>query len=594
MATTGLHPSPVPTPNGSGSSNPPTPPTNYPQFPRLPHASSSSPSIQRNASTSSSRSTTTTSSTSSVMAAPMRPPPAETRTAATTPIQAGEEAGDSAGSRAGSGSESRRPDQNYYHSPQPKYGGRGFMRNGPRTGMARNGTSPIPPIQTSSPDPSSPLAHHSSPLKGKSTTMPLPQLSPTTPRAPHAGWASQQQTDEPESSSRSPDDPPMVFVTESGPSSPASPRGRGGLHSLPSSPRMSNTNKPRTLSVDARSERDAERERRMSQVSTASSAASRKPSARDWIFGEELGRGSYSTVSRTVRCLLACCDVTLMYVPQVVQARPIHGGSSHVRHDRQYAVKIMNQQHLIAEKKAKYAVIERDALIRLAQPRNSSVSPSNATARHKRGASGSSQGRRRSTASVTGSAEKPTGKERLSIAISDSSSATSGPLSPTLLSGRRPSRSAEPPAMVLENPEDAMNGPRDPVRNRSRPPSPVKEESSSQGHGNENEEEEKQDEARVAPAPAPPRASTDRRSSHQRERVSPASASSPPDAQAIKATPTPKKRRTSLAPSERSVKTISGSKSTSQAHPGIIRLYSTFNDNMSLCESLAHSTSHAQ
>lgn len=294
MATTGLHPSPVPTPNGgSSSSNPPTPPTQYPQFPRLPHASSSSPSIQRNASTSSSRSTTTTSSTSSVMAAPMRPPPLETRTAATTPIQAGDE--DSSGSRAGSGSESRRSDR-FYHSPQPVYGGRGFLRNGPRTGgmMARQSTSPIPAIQTTTPDPSSPLAQSSSPLKGKSTTMPLPQLSPTTPRAPQVPWAAQQQSEEPET--RSPDDPPMVYVTASGPSSPTSPRGRGGLHSLPSSPRAQMT-KPRTLSVDARTERDAERERRMSQASDTSSSGNRKPSAKDWIFGEEIGRGSYSTVS---------------------------------------------------------------------------------------------------------------------------------------------------------------------------------------------------------------------------------------------------------------------------------------------------------
>lgn len=242
----------------------------------------------------------------------------------------------------------------------------------------------------------------------------------------------------------------------------------------------------------------------------------------------------------------------------------------------------MNQQHLIAEKKAKYAVIERDALIRLAQPRGNSVSPSTTT-RHKRGASGSSA-RRRSNASMSGpaSAEKPAGRERLSIAISDSSSGTSGPLSPTLLSGRRPSRSAEPPAMVPENAEEEKESvPRSPkITTRSRPPSPVKEESSSQGHGDDDGHAADQEHGQAKPA----RPSSSRASSYRHERVSPVNSASPAEAMAIKATPTPKKRRTSLAPSERSVKTISGTKSNSQAHPGIVRLYSTFNDHMSLCE----------
>lgn len=304
MATTGLHPSPVPTPSGSSSSNPPTPPTQYPQFPRLPHASSSSPSIQRNASTSSSHSTTTTSSTSSLVAVPMRPPPIETRTAATTPINPSGDEEKKAGSRAGSGSESTRPDR-FYHSPQPTYGGRGFMRNGPRSNMARQSTSPVPPIQTSSPDPNNPLYLASSPLKGKSTTLPLPlQLSPTTPRAQQAPWASQRNSEEPEG--RSPEVPPMVYVTESGPSSPSSPRGRGGLASVPSSPRAQ-MNKPRTLSVGVKAERDAERERRMSQASNGSATGTRKPSVKDWIFGEELGRGSYSTVSHPIPTALSRC-----------------------------------------------------------------------------------------------------------------------------------------------------------------------------------------------------------------------------------------------------------------------------------------------
>jgi 3-phosphoinositide dependent protein kinase-1 len=217
----------------------------------------------------------------------------------------------------------------------------------------------------------------------------------------------------------------------------------------------------------------------------------------------------------------------------------------------------MNQQHLIAEKKAKYAVIERDALIRLSQPRGTSMSP---TTRHVRGASGSSA-RRKSNASVAGSAKDiGVAKERLSIAISDSSSG-SGPLSPTLLSGRRPSRSAEPPTVVLERSEEVADRPRSPMM-RSRPPSPVKEETSSQGHG---------DEEPITPG----RLSHERNPPYSRTSVSP---------DPIKSSATPKKRRTSFAPSERSVKTISAGRSgMGPAHPGVIRLYSTFNDKMSLC-----------
>lgn len=301
MATTSYHPSPIPTPSGSSSPNPPTPPTLFHQFPGLQHADSSSPpSIQRNASTSSSHSTTTTSSsTSSLMAVPMRAPPIETRTASTTPIQPG--AGDemsASSSRAGSGSGGQRPDR-FYHSPQPTYGGRGFMRNGPRSGgMDRQSTSPVPHIHTSSPEDGR-LSLSSSPLDGKSTILPIPQqLSPTTPRAQQAPWAKDDHdgVDDPEV--RSPEDPPMVFVTESGPSSPSSPRGRAGLRSIPASP-SAQMGKPRTLSVDVRTDSDAERERRMSQASNGSNSGTRKPSARDWIFGEEIGRGSYSTVSYT-------------------------------------------------------------------------------------------------------------------------------------------------------------------------------------------------------------------------------------------------------------------------------------------------------
>lgn len=267
----------------------------------------------------------------------------------------------------------------------------------------------------------------------------------------------------------------------------------------------------------------------------------------------------------------------------------------------------MNQQHLIAEKKAKYAVIERDALIRLSQPRASSASPSKTT-RHIRGASGSSS-RRKSNASVAGSTKENNAKDRLSIAISDSSSG-SGPLSPTLLTGRRPSRSAEPPAMVLERTEemsvtDRSKSPGATIM-KSRPPSPVKEESSSQGHGEEEEGESGHQPTFEVSAPnTPAQPSTERFDGtpsasetvqtqsqtygQSSDKVSPSSTTSPPDAMAIKSSATPKKRRTSLAPSERSVKTISARSGTGMgpAHPGVIRLYSTFNDKMSLCKSAA-------
>lgn len=309
MATT-LH---APSGASSPSGNPSTPP--YPQFPRLHQSSSSSPSIQRNGSTSSTHSNTTTSSTSSLAAVPMRPPPVETRTAATTPSQMGAGAdGTSASamaSRAASSSREREGSggegpSGMYHSPQPvygngtAYGGRGFMRNGPRSEMARHGTSPIPSIHTSSPGhgPTSPLALASSPLKDKSTTLPLPnQLSPTTPRAPSAPWSSSNERDG-TSQVYSPDNPPRVMITTSGASSPSDTRGRAGFASIPSSPTQDyGGSKARTLSVGGKSERDLERERRMSQASSGSSSGTKRPSARDWVFGEEIGRGSYSTVS---------------------------------------------------------------------------------------------------------------------------------------------------------------------------------------------------------------------------------------------------------------------------------------------------------
>jgi 3-phosphoinositide dependent protein kinase-1 len=194
----------------------------------------------------------------------MRPPPSETRTAATSPSQIG--------------NDGTMPS----HGDAKFSGARGAIRNGPRSDMARHGTLPIP-SHSPLPGPTSPLAVQSSPLQGRSATLPSP-YSPTTPRAPDAPWSTGRDV--------SSETPPRVTITASGPSSPSSPRGRGVI--VPSSPIP---NKVRTLSVTGKSERDLERERRMSQASNGSSSGIKKPSAKDWVFGEEIGRGSYSTVS---------------------------------------------------------------------------------------------------------------------------------------------------------------------------------------------------------------------------------------------------------------------------------------------------------
>jgi len=78
---------------------------------------------------------------------------------------------------------------------------------------------------------------------------------------------------------------------------PSTLRGR----SIPSSPAGAknavNGTQPRTLSVDRQSPK--ERERRQSQTSAKSSGSAgkqKKPSLKDYWLGDELGRGSYSTV----------------------------------------------------------------------------------------------------------------------------------------------------------------------------------------------------------------------------------------------------------------------------------------------------------
>jgi len=276
MATT-MHPSFVPS---SSTPNPPTPP--YPAFPRLQSgaSTSSSPSITRNASTSSSCSTASTSS--SLIAAPIRPPPIETRTAATSPIQL--------------------PSSAELHSPRAGKAGpssnRGLLFNGPRS----RSTVPFPPTafgvggRDTTPE--------------RSSTAPIPDAngSPTTPKAPR--WVPPEEAMLVNGAGER-TGPGQTGSAQKGPrvtvsmepvearaqSAGGNARGRDGKWSTPSSPvdRKSPRGKLRTLSVDGRGEET--RERRTSQVSAASSSGQpKKLSLKDFVLGEELGRGSYSTV----------------------------------------------------------------------------------------------------------------------------------------------------------------------------------------------------------------------------------------------------------------------------------------------------------
>lgn len=255
----------------SASSTPPTPPTSLPAFSRL----ASATLLQRNASTSSSRSTTTTESTSSLVAVPIRPPPIQTRTAATPDAQLAtsdtlEDYGSSEPERV------------------PVYGGRGFMHNGPRMARQAGQSSSPPSIVTTS-----------SPEAGRSSSLPSHQqagYSPTTPRASRLPL--------PYDAVPVPTSPNQLRVTMDNDDdelvSPAPPFRKDASNSSPSSPTAYRSHgKARALSADDMATPTAgDRERRASGVSTHSNgSAQKKPSLRDYILGEELGRGSYSTVS---------------------------------------------------------------------------------------------------------------------------------------------------------------------------------------------------------------------------------------------------------------------------------------------------------
>ncbi|WWD18183.1 hypothetical protein CI109_102632 [Kwoniella shandongensis] len=619
MAAT-IRPSPVPSPS---SSNPPTPPNNYPTFPRL-----SSPNIHRNASTSSSRSTTTVSSTSSVQAAPMRPPPIETSTAATSRSQIPSRAqSDNEGDNQGPSANTSTPSSRYDGPSLSGPGGRGgWGRNGPRangSGGSGSGSgsgrmmSP-PAIITSSASTPSPILNASYPSLPSTRARPSTAstinsgTSPTTPRAPRS-FGSQQ-----DNASSSPLSTPLrvtismdpadnlshehrssfgassslAAISAAGPSSPV--RGRPGTLTTPSSPVSSMApglhSKPRTLSVDAgpywndrrSTSAERERERRQSQVSThshSSASQPRKPSIKDFVLGEELGQGSYSTV----------------FAATAASANSTNSPTS-PRPPRKYAIKIINQHHLVQEKKVKYAMIERDALVRLSTPRQS-TSPTTARG-HRRGMSSSSSGghattqaaKRKSTASLNSSVGAPTirkdsgatiiapdGRDRLSIITTDStgSSTNGSPLSPVVktMAGRRPSRTAEPPEVVPEQTETLASDDDNKGAVRSRPPSPVTEEPLDLNDINTPPPTRGGSKMEDYPTPGystpdvqgSPRLGNEMKTPKDRERAT---------------GQTPKRRRQSLAPSERSVK--SGSGKTGQAHPGVIRLHSTFNDSTSL------------
>ena len=345
---------------------------------------------------------------------------------------------------------------------------------------------------------------------------------------------------------------------------------------------------------------------------------------------------------------------------QAVRATPPNRSPTSPRPSRQYAIKIINQAHLVQEKKTKYAMIERDALVRL----NAPLSNAGMAKGHRRGMSGSSNGggvgvvvggtaggpkKNQSSSSLHQPGQQSQSRrnstvDRLSIntSLSDSTSSagtnlgSSAPLSPTLLghmAGRRPSRSADPPEMVPERSEDGHSE----VLARSRPPSPVREDSrehvldaamSAGGAGaavrtppkeREKDKDRQMSEATLTPngfskehgngdrydsTYGPPRtpvpASTSRMDGGPEPRT-PNISAEPVSALALKpSTPNvsaqerrekrrsnedregsvvPRSRRASKAPSDRSSRSVGA-----RSHPGIIRLFSTFNDATSLCK----------
>lgn len=336
----------------------------HPALVRLREREGAGPGVlERNASTSSSRSTTTTSSTtSSLVAVPIRPPPKETSTATTGAEQKGERAASAAGAYAGygygqtnrgsggsGGSGQGWTGQGYaaepegmdgttsgYYTPQPEafYGGRGFQRNGPRSGSTASsisaatgygvppslslpgrsragsrangvgveqlGGSPISAQRPIPPALSLPAIVTVSADTPRSSSVPVhardASLSPTTPKASRFA----------ESDDGAGEEGRLRPGSSGGPGTSPSSSLRMRHRQTPIAASPTDRDKARTMSIGAGSsqaERDAsrERERRQSMASAKSAASSSgaqrvRETTADYVFGEELGRGSYSTV----------------------------------------------------------------------------------------------------------------------------------------------------------------------------------------------------------------------------------------------------------------------------------------------------------
>lgn len=238
----------------------------------------------------------------------------------------------------------------------------------------------------------------------------------------------------------------------------------------------------------------------------------------------------------------------------------------------------MNQAHLVQENKIKYAHIERDALIRLSMPRHA-TSPRTA---HRRGMSNSSSGgqtavvthkksapsissigsgqtqKRRNSSTATG--PQYTTKDRHGHGSDGSPISPTTSLSPLATTSILVKNGDQQEVLEERSPEMKASG------RSSNPPSPVKEEPGKEGelptftnkvHTTEPGQIQtppmsRRDSGQDAPAPHT-----------ERNR-------------------TPRKRRQSGAPSDRSVKSSAGT--PMGGHPGIIRLYCTFADKTSVCE----------
>lgn len=227
-------------------------------------------------------------------------------------------------------------------------------------------------------------------------------------------------------------------------------------------------------------------------------------------------------------------------------------------------------------------MIERDALVRLGAPRGAPAIGGPSGKGHRRVPSGSSAATPAGQRSRTSTADAPVGSSERrdstttmpgdipsssslapmpSPALSSSASTSSSTLDFSMMggrAGRRPSRSADPPEVVPERSEDGHDLPMGVTGIiKSRPPSPVKEESPSRD-----------------PQSTPPS------QIRQTMGYTPGTEGGERGQRAEKADGTSVPRTSKEASRDRSRRSGAGK----GAHPGVIRLYSTFNDATSLCE----------